>query len=69
VLFPASRDVKWFQCPKFIEGQVGIFLLHLGELSARAIPKTDVPPYTAVNSLDFQDRDQISRITRLLSPS
>lgn len=68
VLFPASEDVKWFQCPKFRQGQVGIFLLHLGELPARATPKTEGPPYTAVNSLDFQDRDQVSRITRLLSP-
>jgi hypothetical protein len=67
VLFPASQDVRWFQSPKFTQGQVGIFLLHLGELPATAIPKTAEPAYTALNSLDFQDRDQVSRITRLLS--
>lgn len=67
VLFPASLDIKWFQCPKFTQGRVGIFLLHLGELPASAIPKTAEPAYTALNSLDFQDRDQVSRITRLLS--
>jgi hypothetical protein len=67
VLFPASQDVRWFQSPKFTQGQVGIFLLHLGELPASAIPKKAEPAYTALNSLDFQDRDQVSRITQLLS--
>jgi hypothetical protein len=67
VLFPASRDVRWFQSPKFTQGQVGIFLLHLGELPATVIPKTAEPAYTALNALDCQNRDQVSRITRLLS--
>jgi hypothetical protein len=62
VLFPNSTDVVWYDAPKFRKGQEGIWILQrvttLGAEVARYL--------TALRPLDFQPRDQLPRVKRLI---
>jgi hypothetical protein len=60
VLFPHSKDVRWFASPKFQQGQEGIFLLlHVDDR------KLGVSGYTALDPLDFQPMDQLQRVRKM----
>jgi len=65
VLFPASIDVMWADAPKFQAGQEGVWLLRTERVPAAA---TELFPsvYTALDPKDFQPRDRVERVQRLL---
>jgi hypothetical protein len=63
VLFAGSTDVMWFQSPKLKEGQDGIWLLHKDAVRWPGIKER----YVVVDPLDFQPRDQVDRVKRLLA--
>jgi hypothetical protein len=62
VFFPGSEDPFWRGSPRFKEGQQGIWLLHRNQVELRGIENQ----FTALKPLDFQSRDQLERIQRLL---
>jgi len=62
VFFPGSEDPVWRGSPRFNEGQQGIWLLHRNQVELRGIENQ----FTALKPLDFQSRDQLERIQRLL---
>jgi hypothetical protein len=64
VMFPHSKDLRWFASPKFKEGQEGIFLLHRTEDK-----QLRVSGYTALHALDYQSMDQSQRIRKLAESS
>jgi hypothetical protein len=74
VVFPASKDVLWYQAPKFQQGQEGMFLLHKTPAipEAAAIVKArsaDLPEtYAAPEPNDFLPNDQIEKARTLLRP-
>lgn len=62
--FPRSTDVRWYQAPKFVVGQQGVFMLHKGEKPAKvavrgaavaaALPEVDTQGFhTALHPVDF----------------
>lgn len=59
--FPSSRDVVWYQAPKFKEGQEGVWLLHRKLLMGLA---TEEP--AAIEPLDFMAKDQKERVWNAL---
>jgi hypothetical protein len=64
VLFPHSKDVRWFGSPKFEVNQDGIFLLHRTEDK-----QLRASGYTALHALDFQALDQRDRIKAMVQNS
>src|SRR3989338_803722 len=55
--FQASKDVAWFEYPKFERGQEGIWILrYYGES----------PAYTAPDPCDFQNLENLDMVRRLL---
>jgi hypothetical protein len=61
VLYPESRDIKWYRAPKFRTGQTGVWLLrsqHIQELDRQAL--------TALNLLDFHPAEALERIRALI---
>ncbi len=68
VKFPSSTDVRWHNAPKFHAGQEGVFLLHKGQVAARAIRAAGAAAaapaqgYTALHFEDFQPFDELPRI-------
>jgi uncharacterized small protein (DUF1192 family) len=79
VVFPGTNDRMWARAPKFHRGQVGIWMLHKGQLTAQdaAILLDDeqfhdqrIQTYTALTIPDFQLRgpgDQnLKEIRRLI---
>lgn len=62
VLFANSRDVVWDLAPKFEEGQEGIWILRRGGVEGLGIDEY----LTALDPLDYQTRDQLSRIRSLV---
>ena len=65
VLFPNSTDEMWLDSPKFRKGQEGILLLKKNQ-QEKGWPSMRIPGYTALNPLDFQPKDQLERIRKLL---
>lgn len=72
VVFPASKDVLWYQAPKFQMGQEGTFLLHKTPTN-RAVAamvtarSADQPAtYSAPEPADVQPADQAARVRSLL---
>lgn len=61
IQFPNSKDIRWFQAPKFHEGQRGIFLLKRIESA-----ELRVSAYTALDPLDFQSTEQLPRVKKLM---
>lgn len=61
VLFPASRDVMWFQAPKFQVDDSGIWLLHKDQ-----IEQFDIPAFTALDTLDFIPRSELNHVHSLI---
>jgi hypothetical protein len=59
--FPASDDVQWYWRPKPQPRQEGVWILHKEQVPG-------VPPgaYTALDPRDFQPRDQLERVRRLV---
>lgn len=64
-LFAASRDIMWYQAPKFTVGTEGIFLLNK---DAKGLEALGVSPatYTLLHRLDFQPPDKLDLIKSLL---
>jgi hypothetical protein len=81
VLFPSSRDVRWFKAPKFEAGQQGTFMLHKGAMKpservgargrdmSRGAPddEAEVPVYTALHPMDYQPPQQHERVRSALA--
>jgi len=62
VSYSSSDDVMWFNSPKLVKGQEGIFLLHL-----RQTPIIfQIEGYTMLDRRDFQPNEQLSLIQNLL---
>jgi hypothetical protein len=64
LFFPQTFDQRWGNAPKFQQGQEGIFLLHAEESK-----KYELRGYTALDAQDFQPKNQLDRIHRLLAKS
>ncbi len=62
--FPHTNDQRWGGAPKFEKGQEGIFLLHAEEGK-----KFGAGGYTALDAQDFQPKDQMDRVRRLMVQS
>jgi len=62
VLFSNSEDVMWDRAPKLKEGQEGAWILHKNEVKWPGIEDR----YTCLNSLDYQPKDQLERVERLI---
>ncbi len=59
-VFSDSRDVQWYQSPKFKIGQEGIFILHSSK-------ENEIQGYyQLINPLDFKSKDQLERIKKLI---
>jgi len=75
VIFPASKDVLWYQAPKFQQGQEGMFLLHktptIPEVAAMVKARSADQPetYAAPEPHDFVPNAQIEKARTLLRPS
>jgi hypothetical protein len=65
LLFPHSEDVMWGDSPRFREGQQGIWMLHRNQARLPGIENQ----YTTLKALDFQPREQLSRVERLVKTS
>lgn len=62
--FPHTNDQRWGSAPKFEKGQEGIFLLHAEEGK-----KFGAGGYTALDAQDFQPKNQMDRVRRLMAQS
>jgi hypothetical protein len=65
IIFPNSTDEFWIDSPKFKTEQEGIWILQRDQRE-RGAPSLRIPGLTALNPLDFQNKDQLERIRRLL---
>jgi hypothetical protein len=63
ILFAGSTDTMWFRSPKLKDGEEGIWLLHKDAVKWPGIKDR----YVVVDPLDFQPRDQLDRVKRLLA--
>lgn len=59
--FASSNDVAWFDAPKFAPDQSGIFILRRSQ-----IRQSQGPVLAALDPRDFQTRDKLERIRRLI---
>jgi hypothetical protein len=59
--FPASRDIRWRQAPKFAVGDEGVWILH-----QQALKELPNPGYTALSPLDFHPKARRSYIHALI---
>jgi hypothetical protein len=60
--FPASDDVQWYWRPKPQPGQDGIWILH-----REPFPGLPKAAFTALDPRDFQPRDQLEHVRRLIA--
>ncbi|HZR63973.1 MAG TPA: hypothetical protein VFA85_02440 [Terriglobales bacterium] len=65
LLFPNSRDVAWFQSPKFRVGQEGVWILQ-EQKSKEVTSAIGKPVYTALDALDFRPKSEMQRIKKLV---
>lgn len=65
VLFPASTASQWIDCPKYKEGQNGIWLLQRHQKEKTAL--YDIPGYTALDPLDFHSKEHILTIRKMIT--
>lgn len=61
LLFPASRDVRWRNAPKFSVGQEGTWILHQHQF-----PELRTPGYVALDPLDFHPKAQRNHVRALM---
>jgi hypothetical protein len=61
ILYPESRDILWYQVPKFQIGQEGVWLLQRKPIEGLAREE-----FTALHPLDFHAPDAVGRIRDLL---
>jgi hypothetical protein len=61
-VFPASRDVMWYQIPKPQVGQSGVWILSSG------LPAASPREIGIADPKDFQATSQLSRVKALLGP-
>jgi hypothetical protein len=61
IMYPESRDILWYQAPKFQIGQEGVWILQRQPLEG-----LDREGLTALHPLDFHARDAVERIRGLL---
>jgi hypothetical protein len=59
--FPASRDVRWRQVPKFSVGQEGVFILQRHQ-----IKELKTPGYVVLHPLDFHPKQRRDHIRALI---
>ncbi|MGA7304078.1 MAG: hypothetical protein WBW88_04360, partial [Rhodothermales bacterium] len=64
-LFSASKDIQWYQAPKFSPGDEGIFLLNK---DTKGLERFGVGPTTntLLHRLDYQPSDKLDLIKSLL---
>ncbi len=65
VLFPHSGDEMWAESPKFTAGQEGVWILQRNQ-QEKGMPIMRAPGLTALHPLDYQTRDQLPRLRKLL---
>ncbi len=63
--FPSSLDEVWIDSPKFRAGQEGIWILQRDQ-QEKGWPLLRIQGLSALDPLDFQAKDQLERIRRLL---
>jgi hypothetical protein len=61
LFFPASRDVRWRQVPKFSVGQEGVFILQRHQ-----IKELKTPGYVALDPLDYHAKPRRDHIRALI---
>lgn len=61
VFYPESRDVMWYQAPKFQTGQQGVFILRTGPVEG-----LDRVAYTALDPLDVQPPEALDHVRALI---
>lgn len=65
IVYPASLDEMWIDCPKPDQGQVAIWILQEDQ-DEKGWPVLRVPGLTALDPLDVQPPDQLDRVARLI---
>jgi hypothetical protein len=65
ILFPNSTDELWIDTPKCKPGQDGIWILQRDQ-KEKGWPVLRAPGLTALDPLDYQTRDQLDRVRRLV---
>ena len=65
LLYPSSLDEYWYESPKFKPGDEGVFLLQRDQ-KERGPSQYRVRGYTALDPLDFQPRERLDELRRLL---
>jgi len=68
VKYPRSKDELWIDCPKFREGDEGIWILQVDQ-TEKGSPRLRTTGYTALSPLDFQPKPEMERALRLLKPA
>jgi hypothetical protein len=68
VKYPRSKDELWAEAPKFREGEEGAWLLQLDQ-TEKGSARLRTTGYTALHPLDFQPKEQLQRVQRLLRPA
>jgi hypothetical protein len=61
LFFPASRDIRWRQAPKFSVGQEGVWILH-----QHATRELSAPGYTALQPSDFHPKSSRAHMRALI---
>jgi hypothetical protein len=67
ILFANSGDEMWIDSPKFRKGQEGIWILQRDQ-KEKGWPVLRVPGLTALDPLDFQSKEKLALIQRLIRP-
>lgn len=71
VRFPGSMDIAWVDAPRFVEGQEGVFICTRDQVTGAAMAMlagSQVPAYTALDSMDVLSPDQEARVRALANP-
>ena len=66
ILFPESRDIMWYNSPKFVIGQRGIWLLHWTETISDT-GNSIITALMAPDPIDFQSENRLSEIKEYLN--
>jgi hypothetical protein len=61
LLFPASRDVRWRNAPKFSVGEEGVWVMQQHQF-----PDLRTPGYVALDPLDFQPKARRDHVRALI---
>ncbi len=68
--FPTSMDVQWYDAPRFVEGQEGVFICMKDQVSGVQLAMhsgQEVTAYTALGAQDVHPTDQADRLKALMA--